>query len=145
LGGGVWLTPHIERERELALAIREESTAEAKSFIAEMSSLGDPRRLIAEAWDLEAVRDQYVAFIGDFSRVRAATPEDCFRHLTLLVHAWRRFPFLDPDLPARLLTSRWPRERAHALFVSRHEQWQPPARAFFEGLEAGAGLASQAA
>jgi len=101
--------------------------------------------LVAEAWDLEAVRDEYIAFIDDFSRVRAATPQACFRHLALLVHAWRRFPFLDPDLPARLLPSRWPRERAHALFVSRHEQWQPLARAFFEGLEKGLGLAAQAA
>jgi phenylacetic acid degradation operon negative regulatory protein len=145
LGGGVWLTPHIEREHELALAIKEESTAEAKSFIAELGSLGDPRRLIAEGWDLGAVRDQYTAFIEEFSRVRASTPEACFRYLTLLVHAWRRFPFLDPDLPAQLLPSRWPRARAHTLFLNRHEQWQPRARAFFEGLEEQLGLASQAA
>jgi phenylacetic acid degradation operon negative regulatory protein len=145
LGGGVWLTPHIEREQELALAINEESTAEAKSFIAELSTLGDARRLIAEAWDLDAVREQYVAFIDDFSRARPSTPEACFRHTTLLVHAWRRFPFLDPDLPARLLPSRWPRARAHALFVNRHQRWQPQARAFFEQLEHGLNVASQAA
>jgi phenylacetic acid degradation operon negative regulatory protein len=145
LGGGVWLTPHIEREQELALAINEESTAEAKSFIAELSTLGDPRRLSAEAWDLAAVREQYIAFIDDFSRARPSTLEACFRHMTLLVHAWRRFPFLDPDLPPRLLPSRWPRPRAHALFVDRHQRWQPQARAFFEQLEHGLDVASRAA
>jgi len=145
LGGGVWLTPHIEREHELALAISEESTAEAKSFIAQLSTLGDPKRLIAEAWDLDAVRGQYTAFIDEFAGLRATTPEACFRNMTLLVHAWRRFPFLDPDLPARLLPARWPRTRAHALFVDRHRRWQPKARAYFEQLEQGSSLAAQAA
>jgi phenylacetic acid degradation operon negative regulatory protein len=56
---------------------------------------------------------------------------------TLLVHAWRKFPFLDPDLPPGLLPSRWPRGRAHDLFADRHDRWQGPARAHFEALEAG--------
>jgi phenylacetic acid degradation operon negative regulatory protein len=56
---------------------------------------------------------------------------------TLLVHAWRKFPFLDPDLPPGLLPPRWPRERAHDLFADRHDRWQGPARAHFEALEAG--------
>jgi phenylacetic acid degradation operon negative regulatory protein len=56
---------------------------------------------------------------------------------TLLVHAWRRFPFLDPDLPAELLPSDWPRRRAHELFVGRHERWQEAAGSYFSELEAG--------
>jgi phenylacetic acid degradation operon negative regulatory protein len=56
---------------------------------------------------------------------------------TLLVHAWRKFPFLDPDLPAELLPSDWPRRQAHELFTSRHSAWSDPARAWFEELEAG--------
>ena len=77
--------------------------------------------------------------------MRAATPAACFRQQTLLVHAWRKFPFLDPDLPADLLPARWPRERAHELFADRHERWQAAARAWFEGLEAELGIADEAA
>ena len=91
------------------------------------------------------MRDQYLAFIEDFSRVRAATPEACFRQQTLLVHAWRKFPFLDPDLPAAVLPARWPRARAHALFADRHERWSSTAAAHFHRLEAGLGVAEQAA
>jgi phenylacetic acid degradation operon negative regulatory protein len=91
------------------------------------------------------VRGQYRAFIDDFSRVRATTPAACFRQQTLLVHAWRKFPFLDPDLPASLLPERWPRDRAHALFADRHERWQPAARAYFAGMEAELGAAAVAA
>jgi phenylacetic acid degradation operon negative regulatory protein len=144
LGGGVWLTPHAEREHELVSAIAEEPAADAVSFVARFGQIGDPRQLAAAAWDLDHVRRQYRAFVADFSRVRATTPAGCFRQQTLLVHAWRKFPFLDPDLPAALLPSRWPRDRAHTLFVDRHERWGAPARAHFEGLEAelGAGRAA---
>jgi phenylacetic acid degradation operon negative regulatory protein len=137
LGGGVWLTPHVERQDELIASIREEPFAEARSFIAEHGSIGDPASLVADAWDLEAVSDQYAAFIEDFSRVRAQSPEACFRQQTLLVHAWRKFPFLDPDLPTALLPEGWPRERAHALFVNRHERWRAKAVQHFEALESG--------
>jgi len=136
LGGGVWLTPHVEREPELAAAFSEEPDAGATSFIAELGAIGDPRQVVADAWDLDAVRRQYSVFIGDFSRARAATAEACFRQQTLLVHAWRKFPFLDPDLPAELLAARWPREDAHRLFAERHGRWQATAWAYFEELEA---------
>jgi phenylacetic acid degradation operon negative regulatory protein len=145
LGGGVWLTPHAEREAELAGAIAEEPAAGAVSFVARFGQLGDPRQLAAAAWDLDHVRGQYRAFIEDFSRVRATSPAACFRQQTLLVHAWRRFPFLDPELPATVLPARWPRDRAHALFVDRHERWGAGARAHFEALEAELGVAGAAA
>lgn len=144
LGGGVWLTPHVEREAELSAAIRQEPDAEARSFIAQLGEMGDPRQLVAEAWDLGSVRGQYQALIDDFARLRPSTPEACFRQQTLLVHAWRRFPFLDPDLPAALLPSGWPRDRAHALFVERHERWAAPALAHIEQLEADYGLSRAA-
>lgn len=135
LGGGLWLTPHVERQDELAAAIEEEPAADARSFVAELGAMGDPEQLVAEAWDLEGVRDQYRAFVEDFSGARATAPPACFRQQTLLVHAWRRFPFLDPDLPEALLPRDWPRRRAHDLFVTRHERWRPRAMQYFTALE----------
>ena len=113
LGGGVWLTPHVEREAELASVIAEEPAAEATSFVASLGALGQPDELVAAAWDLEAVREHYDAFIEDFPRAPSLRRRGVFRMQTLLVHAWRKFPFLDPDLPAELLPSGWPRRRAH--------------------------------
>src|SRR5438270_8082185 len=137
LGGGVWLTPHVERQGELAAAFQDEPAADATSFVATVGSLGTPGALAAAGWDLEAVREHYAAFIADFRAVRPSSPQACFRLQTLLVHAWRKFPFLDPDLPAELLPASWPRRRAHELFLARHESWATPARAYFEELEAG--------
>lgn len=135
LGGGVWLTPHTEREAEVAAAIHDEPDAEATSFVAGLGSFGSPASVAAQAWDLDAVRAHYDTFNANFSRTRPATPEACFRMQTLLVHAWRKFPFLDPDLPSELLPAGWPRHRAHQLFLDRHRRWQGPARAYFDQLE----------
>jgi phenylacetic acid degradation operon negative regulatory protein len=145
LGGGVWLTPHVEREQELAAAIADEPAADARSFVAEFGAIGSPEQLAAEAWDLERVRRQYMTFVADFGGVRARTPAAGFRQQTLLVHAWRKFPFLDPDLPAELLGAGWPREHAHELFVSRHERWRTKAFEYFASLEGELELAERRA
>ncbi|OLM30815.1 Phenylacetic acid degradation operon negative regulatory protein paaX [Pseudonocardia sp. Ae717_Ps2] len=51
-----------------------------------------------------------------------------------LVHAWRRFPFLDPELPAELLPEHWAGSRATELFTTLHERWDAPARAAWADL-----------
>jgi phenylacetic acid degradation operon negative regulatory protein len=92
---------------------------------------------VAVAWDLGEVRSHYDAFLEDFCAVRVSSASGGFRMQTLLVHAWRKFPFLDPDLPSELLPADWPRRRAHELFVGRHRRWEGSAGSYFEELEAG--------
>ena len=58
-----------------------------------------------------------------------------FRAQTELVHTWRKFPFLDPDLPQAMLPAHWPRTRAHLLFEERHAEWQAAAQEYFTSLE----------
>jgi phenylacetic acid degradation operon negative regulatory protein len=134
LGGGLWISPHVERERLLSEIASNGNTAEMISFRAELGALTEPRRVISEAWDLATVADAYRDFIRRFSRLQPATAEVTFRAQTKLVHEWRKFPFLDPDLPKEHLPSRWPRSRAHELFVSRHEAWQEAAQQHFREL-----------
>ena len=136
LGGGLWISPHAEREEELRGLSGEGSAAELLSLRAEFGSLGDPRKIVEEAWDLDAVSAAYTTFIDDFARRRPRTPEAVFAAQTMLVHEWRKFPFLDPDLPAEMLPAGWPREPAHDLFTERHDAWSTTARDYFGSLEA---------
>jgi phenylacetic acid degradation operon negative regulatory protein len=136
MGSGVWLTPHVERETELRGVVLGAPAAEATSFVAFLGRFGAPEDVAAEAWELDAVREHYEAFIEDFAAIRPTSPEAFFRIQTLLVHAWRKFPFLDPDLPAELLPAGWPRRRALELFASRHARWSQPAQDYFASLEA---------
>jgi phenylacetic acid degradation operon negative regulatory protein len=133
LGGGLWITPHVERERELSNA---DSVAELLSFQASLGTLGDPARVLAEAWDLDAVAAAYGDFVERFGRLRPRTPEAVFRAQTELVHEWRKFPFLDPDLPEKMLPARWPRAAALKVFRERHESWHAAAQSYFRSLDA---------
>jgi phenylacetic acid degradation operon negative regulatory protein len=142
IGGGLWISPHVERESELEAMAGDGAVAELLSFRAELGTIGEPERVVADAWDLDAVASAYRAFIGQFGRLRTKSPEATFRAQALLVHEWRRFPFLDPDLPAEMLPSDWPRSRAHDVFAERHAQWHDVAQEYFRALEA---LGTQAA
>ena len=137
MGGGVWLTPHVERESELREVVLEAPAADATSFVAELGSMGTPTAVAAAAWDLDSVRSAYEAFISDFGAIRPSSDEAAFRMQTLLVHAWRKFPFLDPDLPSELLPAGWPRRQAYDLFTTRHSGWAGAARSYFDSLEVG--------
>jgi phenylacetic acid degradation operon negative regulatory protein len=138
LGGGLWISPNVLREDELRDTAAARSAADLVSFQAELGSLGDPAKVVGDAWDLDGVAEAYQAFCTRFGRLRPATPEAVFRAQTLLVHDWRKFPFLDPDLPDEMLPPRWPRARAQRIFRERHEQWAGPAQAYFDALEQGA-------
>ncbi|MBV9192576.1 MAG: hypothetical protein JO168_00425 [Solirubrobacterales bacterium] len=94
--------------------------------------------IVGNAWQLEAVGKTYHQFIARFQRLRPKTPESVFQAQTQLVHAWRKFPFLDPDLPETMLPRGWPRSSAHELFEAKHEAWYATARDYLMSLDSGA-------
>jgi phenylacetic acid degradation operon negative regulatory protein len=136
LGNGLWISPHVDREAEVTRIVRDLSVAELLSFRAEFGTIGDPAKAVADAWELDTVAQRYREFVSRFGRLRARTPEAVFRAQTELVHTWRKFPFLDPDLPEAMLPAGWPRSRAHDLFSERHAAWHEPAQEYFRSLEA---------
>jgi phenylacetic acid degradation operon negative regulatory protein len=132
LGAGLWISPHPAREAEAVGVLREAGVAEdANVFVATRSGLGDARAMVAQAWDLNAVEEQYEQFIEEFAE---RDPGDALVRQTELVHAWRRFPSIDPALPRELLPDRWSGLTAARLFADRHEHWSAPARRQWERL-----------
>jgi phenylacetic acid degradation operon negative regulatory protein len=126
LGAGVWISPHADREAEAVSVLREAGAAQdAHVFVASRSGLADVRVMVADAWDLSAIEEQYRQFIGEFS---GAAPADVLARQVELVHAWRRFPAVDPVLPRELLPARWSGLPAARLFADRHQRWSGEAR-----------------
>jgi phenylacetic acid degradation operon negative regulatory protein len=126
LGAGLWISPHPDREAEAVGVLRDAGVAaEAHIFVATRAGLGDPRVMVAQAWDLAAVETQYEQFIEEFG-VRDAG--DVLVRQIELVHAWRRFPSVDPALPRELLPDRWSGLAAAQLFTDCHERWSADAR-----------------
>jgi phenylacetic acid degradation operon negative regulatory protein len=126
LGGGLWISPHPDREDEAIGVLREAGVAaDAHVFVARRSGLADVRVMVAAAWDLGAIEEQYEGFLEEFG---TAAPADVLARQVELVHAWRRFPAIDPALPRELLPPRWSGLEAARLFADRHQRWSVPAR-----------------
>ena len=126
LGAGLWISPHPDREAEAIGVLTEARVAQdAHVFVASRSGLADVRIMVADAWDLTAIEEQYGQFIEEF---RDSAPADVLARQVELVHAWRRFPSIDPALPRELLPARWSGLQAARLFADRHQRWSDDAR-----------------
>jgi phenylacetic acid degradation operon negative regulatory protein len=127
LGPGLWLSPHANREPEAIRVLGEAGVAdEAHVFVARRTGLSDDRKMVAAAWDLNHLESEYEHFTAEFRG--PAAPADVLLRQLELVHAWRRFPALDPALPRELLPARWTGTRAAELFGDRHQRWLDGAR-----------------
>lgn len=126
LGPGLWISPHANREAEAIRVLREAGVAdEAHVFVARRTGLSDTREMVAAAWDLPEIEAEYERFVAEFRA--PGVPADVLLRQLELVHAWRRFPALDPSLPRELLPPRWTGIRAAELFADRHQRWRPDA------------------
>ncbi|MGH9009363.1 MAG: PaaX family transcriptional regulator, partial [Acidimicrobiia bacterium] len=129
LGSGTWVSPWIDREIEAREVLNDLGLAPAaKSFIAKPGGIGDVNEMVSSTWPLGEIAVGYDAFLERFGTAPpAASGYDAFVNQVRLVHEWRRFPFLDPDLPGDLLPRDWSGYRAAELFHRLHEQWRSSA------------------
>lgn len=126
---GVWLSPDPSKQDEVAGVVADLGlTGVTSSFVGPFGAIGTERALVAQAWDLAEVEAAYQEFLATFSAADPRTPDEILCQQIHLVHAWRRFPFLDPQLPAPLLPPDWAGARAAALFTSQHTRWHEPAQ-----------------
>ena len=129
--------PHTEREHAANTILRElELQDSAAVWLAETGSFVPDAEIIRRAWDLDDLALRYRAFVGDFEARRPKTPDSQFAALVELVHAWRRFPFYDPEIPDTLLPPKWPGHTAKRLFDARHQTWARGAGEWFAEAEA---------
>ena len=135
---GVWISPHLGREDEALDVVKELGlAASAMSFTAAFGRIGGQDEMVSRAWDLTALEERYESFLTGFGGLEPAGPAEALNAQTLLVHEWRRFPFLDPQLPHALLPPNWSGAKAAGLFHRKHEEWAPAARQRWEELSVG--------
>ncbi len=137
---GVWVSPHTSSQAAAASILSESGLApQAMSFIAGYGKIGDEETMVARAWDLASLEERYEAFIDEFSGRHAVSDEAALGAQTRMVHAWRRFPFLDPQLPAQLLPASWSGLGAAEVFHANHASWHPAAQRHWDRLVERAG------
>jgi phenylacetic acid degradation operon negative regulatory protein len=137
---GLWVTPDDRLADEVRAVVRDLGLEEqAFAWVGAAGGIGSEERLLVEAWELADVEERYVAFLDDFASRVPDSPEEAFVSQVEMVQEWRRFPFLDPDLPGELLDHDWPGPRAAAAFHDRHDLWHRQAQAEWDRMDAAAG------
>ncbi|MBI5029716.1 MAG: phenylacetic acid degradation operon negative regulatory protein PaaX [Chloroflexi bacterium] len=142
LTNGLWVSPH-DHDKEIAtlaesLGIR----SRMEIFTARHDGFSTPQTIAQHCWDLKAINARYTAFLKRFqplydehcrllSQGGDIEPSEYFVRRFNLIHEFRRFPFLDPELPIELLPADWCGAQAADLFRQYHDLLANKAIQFF--------------
>jgi phenylacetic acid degradation operon negative regulatory protein len=136
----VWVSPHDHVDEVLRLLAELEVSSFATLFSATPSNLAP---LVARAWDLSGLVERYESFVGEFkpflsARARAAVSDrDAFVVRTRLIHLFRGFPFLDPELPEELAPVSRTRARAVSAFHTLYKGLAEKSQRHFDAATTG--------
>ena len=132
LGGGTWMSPRPSPELAVSLDRLDARWLAVHGALDERS---DARTLAAQIWDLDSLGSAYGRFVTLAEGVATEGqdgPRTAYAARTRLVHEWRRFLFLDPDLPAAVLPPDWAGHHARRAFLSTAAALAPAADQFVE-------------
>jgi phenylacetic acid degradation operon negative regulatory protein len=142
LSNGCWISPN-NFEKEIHLLISKYEIEDyVQLFLSKHIGPQPDFRLVEKCWPLHEIEGKYEEFIDQYSKQYIVhqsvigsgdmTDEECFIERTNLVHAYRKFLFVDPFLPKELLPERWTGNHAALLFNQYYKMLSEPAIRFFE-------------
>ncbi|WP_400162532.1 phenylacetic acid degradation operon negative regulatory protein PaaX [Brevibacillus sp. TJ4] len=138
-----WISPNDLGQRVKELTESYGIADHVEIFYAEHLGWSDPRQLVKKCWNIEEINEKYKSFIDTYRdkyeelasklRQNKDVPDSyCFVEKTVLVHEYRKFLFIDPDLPLDLLPELWLGKEADQLFQNYYQLLNPGAVRFFE-------------
>ncbi|HEX4725006.1 MAG TPA: PaaX family transcriptional regulator C-terminal domain-containing protein [Pseudonocardiaceae bacterium] len=138
LQDGTWIAPH-DREREVAALVAELDVAGYVGvLLGRPAALVDFHAVLDRVWHLPDLAARYDSFVAEFAAyaepgIRTGLDDHAALVLrTRLVHLFRQFPTLDPELPADLVEPPVGRAAAVALFHDLYPALERPARRCFD-------------
>lgn len=145
LAPGTWCSPH-NRQAELDELFSE---LEVEPYVDLFSGVyqgpATAKELVQHCWDLDALAEQYQAFITSYepdylaykemlAEKRQLSPEQCFVRRFWLTHDFTTFPLTDPNLPIELLPEDWIGLSARRLFDDYRQLLSEPANQFLNDI-----------
>ncbi len=145
LANALWISPHDFHQEIEQLAESLGIRSRVELFTAHHDGFSDQANIVARCWDLSRINARYAAFIEKYQPLydehcRRLTSGDDFEpslyfvHRFSLIHEYRRFPYIDPELPHELLPPEWCGDRAVNLFRAYHDLLADKANAFFKSV-----------
>ncbi|EJL43359.1 phenylacetic acid degradation operon negative regulatory protein PaaX [Brevibacillus agri] len=138
-----WISPNDLADRVKELTESHEITEHVEIFSAGHLGWSDPKQLVQKCWNIDEINAKYKEFIDTYreqfeqlsakiSSGEEVADSHCFVEKTKLVHEYRKFLFIDPDLPQELLPDLWLGKEADQLFQNYYQLLNPGAVRFFE-------------
>ncbi|MDQ2818192.1 MAG: phenylacetic acid degradation operon negative regulatory protein PaaX [Candidatus Eremiobacteraeota bacterium] len=141
LGGGAYISPRPVEQRVDGLLEAHGVGRYAKIFTAALAGPGSDEELARRCWDLAAIAERYERFVSHYAPLQRRdvirlgfaklSDDKAFAARFALTHDFRRFPYIDPDLPPVLLPKDWAGGRARRLFEDYHDALAPGALRHF--------------
>lgn len=144
LSNSCWITPNPLKEEVNRLINKYDIHDYVSFFQATYSGMRKQKDMVDKCWNLKDVNHQYKRFIEVYrEKYNAAKKEledgnmndsDAFVESAMLVHQYRKFLFVDPNLPEELLPAEWLGVTAGDLFTDYYNMLAVPATRFFESV-----------
>lgn len=129
----LWMAPR-RRLADLDHGVRELGLEEHVTVVVGQHEGFEPLAdLVRRCWDLDGLRELYRAYLTEAEAVRQRwagvepSGREAFVDYTLALHSWRKFPYVDPGLPAELLPAGWEGAAAAEAFRTLRGVLEPPA------------------
>lgn len=140
----VWVSPH-DHSAEVVDLLGELGVADhATVFLSRIGTGagGGLPALVARAWDLTGLEERYDAFCTGFqpyleADAPALSDGEAFLVRTRLMHLFRAFAQLDPELPEELAALSGPRSRAAEIFEALYTELAAASQRHFDAVTAG--------
>lgn len=138
-----WISPHDHSDKVVELLSEFGVSEFATVFRASIDQAAGLPAFVSRAWDLEGLGDRYNAFCAEFGpfvtrgRARALEDRHAFIVRTRLVHLFREFPVLDPELPDELSSLGRHRALAVEIFRVLYSGLAEPSQRHFESMTVG--------
>ncbi|HEY4869548.1 MAG TPA: PaaX family transcriptional regulator C-terminal domain-containing protein, partial [Candidatus Dormibacteraeota bacterium] len=137
---GTWIAAR-DRQREVAAVLRDLGVAGyAGLMVGKPSTSLDFAAFAARTWDLDGLAERYRAFVAEFGShaddgvARDLDEVEAFLLRTRLVHTFREFPALDPELPAEVVPPPEHRSEAVSVFRRLFATLRAPAQRHFDAV-----------
>jgi phenylacetic acid degradation operon negative regulatory protein len=145
----LWVSPH-DHGKEVTDLLGELGVADHGTvFVSSVRAGPGLPALVSRAWDLSGLSDRYEAFCGEFEGYLASEESlgdrEAFLVRTRLMHTFRAFAQLDPELPDELAPLSRSRTRAAEIFDALYSGLAAPSQRHFDAITAPAARAPQAA
>jgi phenylacetic acid degradation operon negative regulatory protein len=135
----VWVSPH-DHSSEVSDLLSELGVGDSGAvFIASMRPGPGLPAMVARAWDLSGLEERYDAFCTGFEAYAAPDgpslgDREAFLVRTRLMHSFRAFAQLDPELPDELAPLSRSRARAVEIFDALYASLAPASQRYFDAV-----------